>query len=82
MVRDYSREEPEERHDMIAGEENVHLKAGTSFRKAPIKSVTAGHASGGGGGAHGFGHSVAQRDGFLRNSGMKGAHRLGRSRGR
>ena len=31
-----------------------------------------------GGESHGYGHESYQRDGFLRNSGHKGAHRIGR----
>lgn len=57
----------------IPGEENVHAPAGASQGR--------GAASRGGGVAHGFGHSGAQRVGALRMSGCKNAHRIGVRRG-
>jgi len=64
-------------HEQISGEENPHARSGATFRTPPIKSVSAGCATGGGGPAHGFGHRGSQCAGVLRLSGRKGAHRLG-----
>lgn len=54
----------------ISGEENIHgnprMKQGTT-RAAK---------------AHGFGHTASQKQGPLRMSGVKGAHRIGARRGK
>jgi hypothetical protein len=80
----------------IPGEENIH--GDSRMKQGTTKAVTAGRSSGfstgkdgmrrgtgesvSAGNAHGFGHTSSQKEGPLRNSGVKGAHRIGRTRGK
>jgi hypothetical protein len=57
----------------ISGEENIH--GNPRMKQGTTRAVTAGNA-------HGFGHKGSQKEGPLRNSGVKGAHRIGRTRGK